>query len=58
MALEEVEETLKTVLMDRVQVRKLMADGRESPFAVGDWVWVPPLLDLGMPGLEGPDGGA
>ena len=37
--LEEVGETLKTILMDRVQVRKLVAEGREPPFMVGDWTW-------------------
>ena len=57
-ALEEVGETLKTVLMDRVQVRKLMAEGQESPFAVGDWVWEMPSMDVAMPDIERPDGGA
>ena len=52
-ALEEVEKTLKNVLMDRVQVRKLMAEGQEPPFAVGDWVWGIPSLGLAIPGPEG-----
>ena len=37
--LEDIGETLKTVLMDRVQVRKLVAEGKEPPFTVGDWTW-------------------
>ena len=37
--LEEIGETLKTALIDRVRVRKLVAEGREPPFVVGDWTW-------------------
>ena len=37
--LEDVGETLKTVLIDRVHVRKLMAEGGKPPFTVGDWTW-------------------
>ena len=37
--LEEAGETLKTTLLDRVQVGHLIAAGNEPPFSVGDWTW-------------------
>ena len=48
-ALEEAGETLKNVLIDRVRVRKLMAEGQEPPFAVGEWVWGIPSFGLAVP---------
>ena len=43
--LEEARETLRTILVDRVDVQKLVAEGHEPPFIVGDWTWAIPSLD-------------
>jgi len=54
--LEEVGETLKTVLMDRVHIRELVEQGLEPPFVVGDWTWAIPSLDPAIPDPEAQDG--
>ena len=48
--LEETGETLKTILIDRVQVGHLIAAGDEPPFTVGDWTWdVPSFGQIAPP---------
>jgi len=45
-ALEDAAETLETVLLDRVCVGQLLADGQEPPFFIGSWMWAVPSLAL------------
>ena len=54
-SLEETGETLKTILIDRVQVGHLIAAGNEPPFTVGDWVW--DLPSFGGPQPHATSGG-
>ena len=45
-ALEEVPETLKTILMDRVRVGRLLAEGQNPPFFIDPWTWAIPSSPL------------
>ena len=45
-ALEEVAETLKTILLDRVHVGRLLAEGQNPPFFIGPWTWAIPSSPL------------
>ena len=41
-AFGEAAETLKTILLDRVRVGRLLAEGRNPPFFIGRWTWGTP----------------
>ena len=43
--LQEVADTLENILLDRVHVGRLLAEGRTPPFITGDWTWAIPSLD-------------
>ena len=45
-ALEEVAETLKTILLDRVHVGQLLAEDQNPPFFIGHWTWAIPSSPL------------
>ena len=45
-ALEEVAETLKTILLDRVRVGRLLAEGQSPPFFIGPGTWAVPSSPL------------
>ena len=44
--LEDVAETLKTILLDRVRVGRLLAEGQTPPFFIGHWTWAIPSSPL------------
>ena len=45
-ALEDAAETLETILLDRVRVGQLLAEGQNPPFTIGPWTWAVPALSL------------